>query len=263
MQKIIFAMILNIAIVFANECLADVNPVTMLSIKSETKIPSVLVCTQTADNVVDVGGLFRQQYYRVMLNRLKANVAQAGIAIDELQLKLDELSIDPKGDAKKAIIAKSPQYTLFVDVVRVSRIQNAFNYSIQVVLTNSKAEKNLYEGTFFVNQRLDSASPEKMNELGDKIFSELKDALGLGLPSPPLPSMDAVTKDRCLTLARKMADNIKIMPAEIRSISKELSDTCPRVSYDCVTYVGKPENNSCSIVPLDPKSGILKNRTYN
>lgn len=102
-----------------------------------------------------------------------------------------------------------------------------------------------------------------MEEVGDAVLAELKDSLGLALPRPPLPEMSTDNKDKYLAMARTMSDNTKRKTSETMSIGKALSETCPGVSYECFNYANKPENNSCAMVPLDPKSGILKTYSFN
>jgi hypothetical protein len=66
----------------------------------------------------------------------------------------------------------------------------------------------------------------------------------------------------CLSLARSMVDNRNMTPSEIRAQSKQLLGLCPGTAYECVTYLERPEGNSCKAVPLVPNGHMTFNRTY-
>lgn len=280
MIRKICSVMMCLSILVSTACVSEVRPVTSLSVKSDTKLNSVLIFTQTGNKILDPGGLFHQDYYRTMLDRLKGNLIQSGVNVDELQLKIDELSLDPKGDALKAIKAKNPENILYVDVARLTKNPSAYSISfeVKIVLMNNITHRKLYESSFLVDQTIDFGTESKMNELGDKIFAELKAPIGIahqdnkekGVSESVTPvavssndEVKLVASEKCLGIAREMADKKKMIPSEIRAVSKELLDTCPGVAYECVTYVRKPEDNKCTGVPLTLNGGILKNRIYN
>lgn len=83
---------------------------------------------------------------------------------------------------------------------------------------------------------------------------------------PSNPGANGVPKtgnlQACLSLARSMVDDRNMTPSEIRAQSKQLLELCPGTAYECVTYLERPEGNSCKAVPLVPNGHITFNRTY-
>lgn len=113
MKKLFLLPICIISLMFfSTHIIAAVRPVTMFSSKSDNKFPEVLFSTQTEDNILDFGSLFMRNNFRVILNKLKADIGSTGIGVDELKFKADELSLDPKGDFKNAIAATPPIHAI-------------------------------------------------------------------------------------------------------------------------------------------------------
>lgn len=59
-----------------------------------------------------------------------------------------------------------------------------------------------------------------------------------------------------------MVDKESMTPSQIRADSKQLLDLCPNTAYECVTYLERPEGNSCKAVPMPANGHITINRTY-
>jgi hypothetical protein len=77
----------------------------------------------------------------------------------------------------------------------------------------------------------------------------------------PIPAENA-SLQTCLTMARAMVDKKNPTPPAIRADSRKLLDLCPQTAYECVTYIERPERNSCSAVPMKANGNITNNRTY-
>jgi hypothetical protein len=84
-----------------------------------------------------------------------------------------------------------------------------------------------------------------------------------GENSSNVATIEATTLQSCLDMARGMVNKKNITPPEIRAESKRLLDMCPGTAYKCVTYTKRPENNSCTAVPMVPGGSITTNTTYN
>ncbi len=73
---------------------------------------------------------------------------------------------------------------------------------------------------------------------------------------------DSPNLQRCLVMARAMADNKDLSPPTIRAQSQELLALCPGIAYDCTTYLRQPERNTCEVSPSQD-GHMVRNRTYN
>lgn len=74
--------------------------------------------------------------------------------------------------------------------------------------------------------------------------------------------IDAGALQRCLAMARTMVNKKTTNPSEIRADSKSLLDICPGTAYECVTYIERPEANSCKAVPMTSGGSITNNVIY-
>jgi len=74
--------------------------------------------------------------------------------------------------------------------------------------------------------------------------------------------IDAGALQRCLAMARNMVNKKTTNPSEIRADSKSLLDICPGTAYECVTYIERPEANSCKAVPMTSGGSITSNVVY-
>jgi len=131
---------------------------------------------------LDVGGLFPPKYYRILIDKIKSDLQQSGVTIDELQYKADENSLDPREDMKKALASKNAENTLYIDATNISKMKSSIYYigfQIKVSLIDSKLHKKLYEGEFTSNQSIDLGTASRVRELGDKVFGELEAPLGI------------------------------------------------------------------------------------
>lgn len=68
---------------------------------------------------------------------------------------------------------------------------------------------------------------------------------------------------RCLGMARAMADSGDTTPAVVRQKSRELLELCPDTAYDCTTYPRQPDRNTCQSSRLQAGGHILTNRVMN
>lgn len=68
---------------------------------------------------------------------------------------------------------------------------------------------------------------------------------------------------RCLGLARAMADSRDTTPAVVRAQSQELLSLCPDTAYECSSYPRQPDRNNCQAVRMQTGGHIMTNRTYN
>lgn len=247
---------------FSTSNMAAVTPVTLLTIKSDTKPSEILVYTETLANVLDPRSIWPHFYYKAILDTLKKDVSSAGIGVSDFKFKADSMSLDPMSDFKSALQANKAQYTLIITAKNIIK-EPALSFRLTVSLYENKKERNVYQGDFFFNQSTGSPSQDDMENLGHQVYAALKDSLGLGLPSTPLPDMTAENKQMCLELARTMSDSTQIRTPGKMSIGKTLTESCPGVAFECFNYASKPEKNNCTMVPPDSKGGILKTYSFN
>lgn len=247
---------------FSTSNMAAVTPVTLLSIKSDAKPSEILIYTETLGNVLDPRSIWPHLYYKAILDTIKKDVTSEGIGVSDFKFKVDSMSLDPMSDFKSALQANKAQYTLIISAKNIVK-EPALNFSLRVSLYENKKERNVYQGDFFFNQSTESPSQEVMENLGHQVFAALRDSLGLGLPSKPLPDMTAENKQMCLELARTMSDSTQIRSQNSMSIGKKISESCPGVAFECFNYASKPEKNNCTMVPQDSKGSVLKTYSFN
>lgn len=162
-----------------NACVSEVRETTKLSVKAHEKVQQITIVTKTADNAIDPGGLFKQQYYRAMLNQLELDIKTAGIVVDEIQFKADETSLDPNAEEVRLLQKKNVRNTLLIDIFNLSRDQYSVSYNLGVSVIDLKSSKQFYDGNQSVAHTIDFSTHEKMRELGDKVFTSIKPALGI------------------------------------------------------------------------------------
>lgn len=170
---------LLVATLSLSACVSEVRETTKLSLKANEKVQQITIVTKTADNAIDPGGLFKQQYYRAMLNQLELDIKATGIVIDEIQFKADEASLDPTAEEVRLLQKKNVRNVLLIDIFNLSRDKYSVSYNLGVSVLDFKSSKQFYDGNQSVAHTIDFSTHEKMRELGDKVFTSIKPALGI------------------------------------------------------------------------------------
>lgn len=67
---------------------------------------------------------------------------------------------------------------------------------------------------------------------------------------------------KCLVMAKAMADAKDMTPSDIRARSKELFSLCPNTAYECVRYRSQPGRNTCEAVAYRPGGSIVRTDTF-
>lgn len=182
-MKFFNSIIILLLAISLTACVSNVRSTNTVSVKSEKKLNSVLIFTTTPDLALDVGGLFPPKYYRILIDKIKSDMLQSGVTIDELQYKADENSLDPREDMKKALESKNAGNVLYIDATNISKMKSSgmffIGFQIKVSLIDNKLHKKLYDGEFTSNQSIDLATASRMRGLGDKVFGELEAPLGI------------------------------------------------------------------------------------
>lgn len=182
-MKIFYSTITLLLAILLTACVSNVRSTNTVSVKSDKKLNSVLIFTATPDMALDVGGLFPPKYYRILIDKIKADMQQSGVSIDELQVKVDENSLDPRRDMKKALESKNADNILFIDATNISKMKSSgmyfIGFQLKISLIDNKSHKKLYEGEFTSNQSIDPATASRVRDLGDKVFGELGAPLGI------------------------------------------------------------------------------------
>lgn len=111
-----------------------------------------------------------------------------------------------------------------------------------------------------------SQAPKNSSKIAIKVPENTPEPVAKAASMPTASSasasgkIDDATLQKCLELGSKMARNQKLTPPEIRAESKKLLDLCPATAYECVSYVERPQDNSCKAVPMKPGGNITTHR---